>query len=148
MYDAIGTSIAPNLVDKTVKGIDANSGISTYHNSNNYGCFTESAIECHTHTSAVTGHTHSVSSMHCHCYAYSCAPARNMCHTQGSCFSGGRNCASGLTNGASGTVSGITSTSQTCVSIGEPSTLGGSTIRFGDKQKPKTKTVMFLIRGK
>lgn len=148
LYNAIGNSITPNLVDKTVKGIGANSGISNYHNSNIYGCYTESAIECHSHSSAVMGHTHTVNSMHCHCYSYSCAPARNVCHMSGTCFAAGRNCSTGTTSSVAGNVSGITSNELTCVTIGEPSTLGGSTIRFGDKQKPKTKTVMFLIRGK
>lgn len=148
LYDAIGTSITPNLVDKTVKGIGANSGIQNYHNNNTYGCYTLSQIECHSHSSSVTGHTHTVNSMHCHCYSYSCAPARNVCHMAGTCFVAGRNCTTGTTSSDSGSVSGITSNELTCVIIKEPSTLGGSTIRFGDKQKPKTKTVMFLIRGK
>ena len=161
LYSLLGTDYVPDLTDYHLKGI-GESGTDTSHDTITLNTKVANNYPNHTHNVNNPGHTHSVGSCsHCHCTDSFFCKCCWMC--------GIPNCCSAyyVTNLHCGmTPNGATKTCTQCVCctsftyalcckalcnyvITCPSTAAGySAIRYGSENKPKDKTVLFLMRGK
>lgn len=160
LYSLLGTNTLPDLNDYSLVGSGTNNSSTIYcHFPLDVGCKRANSLITHWHNAVATDtHTHSISGgMHCHTYSYytTTASFRN-CAGGSNCFimdsfsplgcicptpSGGGTACPALweccTQGC------------TCITVGCPASFTGyGSIRYGATTKPKTKTVMFLMRAK
>lgn len=159
LYDILGTNVLPDLNDYSLVGSGTNNSSTIYcHCSLDVGCKRANSLVTHWHAAIATAaHNHSISGgMHCHTYNYNSSnrslrgcPGDN-CYIKSTIVPTGDICPSSSGGGTACPALWECCTSGcTCITVGCPASFSGfGNVRYGATTKPKTKTVMFLMRAK
>lgn len=159
LYSLLGTDYVPDLTDYHLKGI-GESGTDTSHDTITVNTKVANNYPNHTHNVNNPGHTHAAGSCsHCHCTDAFFCKCCNMCASSTCTYPFTTVHCGCACNGATKTCTKYTccdifSYSLCCKGlcnycITDPTTAAGySTVRVGSENKPKDKTVLFLMRGK
>ena len=161
LYNLLGTNTLPNLNDYSLVGSGTNNSSTIYcHFPLDVGCKRANSLVTHSHNAVATAaHNHSISGgMHCHTYHYNngTRTIRRCCGSYSNCYIlnvAAPEYATCPTDSAGGAAcSALWMCCQsccTCITVGCPASFTGyGNVRYGTTTKPKTKTVMFLMRAK